>query len=199
MKQKKHQENRQQYIASILIGMLLFIAAFIQCSSEIEKSNRGIEKITFECNAINSIPNKLVCPNFGKISVAVIEKYPAGGDIYEKDYCVQGKNTVSRITENYIVDVKSFNSEYLFDSFLYVYDTVCGGKPPFFAEIEFAKKIVSEAKKEDRKKFTDTVRLRSGKTLLGVKATVTKDSVVVVDVNGNASVYRKSEVHSVDR
>lgn len=156
-------------------------------------------KKTFECSISNSIPNKLACPNFGKIPVKDVAKYPAGGDIYEKDYCVQGKVSLNRITENYITDVKTFNSEYLFDSFLMVYDSVCGGKPPFFGEIEFAKNIVSESKKEDRKNFTDTVRLRSGKILEGVKASVTKESVVVVDSNGNASVYRKSEVHSVDR
>lgn len=195
MKQKNN--SRGIYSYAIINLSLLILVVTLNCSSD---SETRLGKESNPCNAGNSIPNRLICPNMGKIPINTIMNYPSRDFSGENEYCVEGTSKIGNtFPESYITNVKKFNTEYLFDNFLYVYETVCGGKPPFFGEIEFAKNIVSEAKKEDRRNFTDTVRLRSGKILQGVKASVTKDSVVVVDSNGNASVYRKSEVHSVDR
>lgn len=45
--------------------------------------------------------------------------------------------------------------------------------------------------------FTDTVLLKSGETLANVKATVTRDSVIVTDARGNTRVLPKDQVAGV--
>lgn len=49
------------------------------------------------------------------------------------------------------------------------------------------------------KGFTDTVILKNGTVLSGVKATVTKDSLVVTNPEGETSVFTKKEVSEVKK
>jgi formylglycine-generating enzyme required for sulfatase activity len=49
------------------------------------------------------------------------------------------------------------------------------------------------------KGFTDTVILKNGKVLEGVKATVTKDSLVVTNPEGETSVFTKKDVSEVKK